>query len=354
MAQKGKTRRINLALQGGGAHGAYTWGVLDRLLEDETIEIAGISGTSAGALNGAAVKAGLSHAKGEAGRKAAQENLAWLWAQISEVPNLRFDHWTDMMMPYLPAPMRRWVEVTSPMGWMDMMARLFSPYDLGPWWENPLKPLIERLPFAEICSDCEPRFFVSATNVRSGKIRIFTTDEITVDALLASACLPTMFRAVEIEDAATGRMEAYWDGGYSGNPALFPLFEAGLPRDIMIVGINPLYREAIPKDPNAIENRINEISFNASLLGEMRAIQFVRRLIADGRLGEGSMKDVLLHMITDDDLMNSLLVESKLLPGPGMVQRLFEAGKASADQWLAEHGDKIGHEASVELPTLLE
>ena len=351
MAKGRETRRINLALQGGGAHGAFTWGVLDRLLDEDWLEIAAISGTSAGALNGAALKAGLTHAPGAEGREAARENLAWLWNRVGEVPSLRDDRWAEAVLPWMPAPMRRWAEVASPFGWMGMMTRLVSPYDF-PMWQNPLQSVVEGLPFADICRDCAPRFFVSATNVRTGKIRVFTGAEIGVDAILASACLPTVFRAVEIEDPATGRREAYWDGGYSGNPALFPLFAPDLPRDIVVVGINPLLREAVPRTPAEIEDRINEVSFNASLLSEMRAINFVKRLIAGGQIAEGVMKDVLMHMIADDGVMASQGVETKLLPDRHLLARLHAAGHAAADAWLVAHADSIGEAPSIDLAAL--
>ncbi len=349
MTQRRETRRINLALQGGGAHGAFTWGVLERLLDEDWLEIDAISGTSAGALNGAALKAGLSRGGGAPGRRAARENLEWLWTRIGEVPSLRNDQWAETVLPWLPPPARRWAEVASPFGWLGMMMRMVSPYDFGPLWQNPLRTVVEGLPFADICRDCAPRFFVSATNVRTGKIRVFSGAEIGADAILASACLPTVFQAVEIDDPATGRREAYWDGGYSGNPALFPLFAADLPRDIVVVGINPLLREAVPRTPGEIEDRINEISFNASLLREMRAIHFVKRLIAGGQVAEGAMKDVLMHMIADDGLMVSLGVETKLLPDRHLLARLRSAGQAAADDWLEAHADSIGNAPSIDL-----
>lgn len=352
MTQRRETRRINLALQGGGAHGAFTWGVLERLLDEDWIEIAGISGTSAGALNGAALKAGLVRASGAAGRRAARENLEWLWGRVGETPSLRFNRWADQMLPYLPPLMRRLAEATSPMAWLDMMSRLVSPYDFGPFWKNPLQAIVEDLPFNHICSPRGPQFFVSATCVRTGKIRVFSGGEISVPAILASACLPTAFQAVEIDDPATGRREAYWDGGYSGNPALFPLFDPDLPRDIVVVGINPMVREGVPRTPAEIEDRINEVSFNASLLGEMRAINFVRRLIAGGRIEAGTMKDVLMHMIADDGLMASLGVETKLLPDRHLLARLRAAGQASGDAWLEANADRIGREPSIDLVAL--
>ncbi len=346
------TRRINLALQGGGAHGAFTWGVLDRLLDEKWIEIAAISGTSAGALNGAALKAGLAKGGRDGGRKAARENLDWLWSQVSEISDLRLDRWVSALFPY-PDGINRWIETFSARAWMDQMARLVSPYDLGPFYVNPLERIVERFEFGAICDTAGPAFFVSATNVRTGKIRVFSDGEVSAKAILASACLPTLFQAIEIDDPQTGTREAFWDGGFTGNPALFPLFEKQFPRDIVIVNINPLLRDGVPKSPGEIEERINEISFNSSLLRELRAIGFVRRLIAESRVPEGAMKDVLIHMVADDKVMTDLGATSKVAPGIGTLERLKTAGQAAADRFLSAHGADIGVRASVDLAQLV-
>ena len=277
-----KPRKINLALQGGGAHGAFTWGVVDRLLQDETIEIAGISGTSAGALNGAALKAGLV----EDGREGARENLAWLWNQVGGVGDLRIAHWMASLFP-APGLVSQSIENSIPYSLADAWSRVVSPYAWGPFYQNPLQRIVDRFHYASVCADDGPAFYVSATNVRTGKIRVFSGDEITTDAILASACLPTIFQAVRIEG------EDYWDGGYTGNPALFPLFAPELPSDILIVNINPLERSDTPTEAREILNRINEISFNTSLLRELRAIHFVQRLIDEGRVPKGAMKTVV-------------------------------------------------------------
>jgi NTE family protein len=334
-------KRLNLALQGGGAHGAFTWGVLDRLLEDDGIEIAGISGTSAGALNGAALKVGLLRG----GRGAARENLDWLWQQIGAVGDMRLAAW---FRAFLPAT-RLWDELTerfAPFSPGETATRLFSPYDYGPFYVNPLERIIERFRFSDICSPGEPVFHVAATNVRTGKIRVFSDGEVTAKAILASACLPTIFKAVEIPDPATGRTEHYWDGGYTGNPALFPLFAPSLPQDIVIVSINPMVREEIPVSAQDILDRINEVSFNASLMSEIRAIGFVKRLIREGRVEPGAMKDIFLHFIADDGLMNRLSARSKVVPEPGMLAELKEAGRAAAGKFLADHGHRINSEGS--------
>ena len=341
------TRRINLALQGGGAHGAFTWGVLDRLLEDDSIEIAAISGTSAGALNGAALKSGLV----TGGAAGARENLDWLWSTVGTLGGSLPGAWLSLVSPaYLSSAL----ENSPAYGALEAGAGLFSPYDSGPFYANPLAPIVERFRYDAICHPGGPPLHICATNVRSGKIRVFTGEGIGVAPILASACLPTLFRAVEIEDPASGRLEAYWDGGYTGNPALFPLFDAALPPDIVIVNINPLHREEVPRTRRQIENRINEIGFNTSLLRELRAIAFVQRLLADGTVAAGSMKEVFVHMIADDTLMNQLSVATKLVALPTILAALKEAGRAAADTFLDERGDCLNRESSIDLQTMFD
>lgn len=258
-------KRINLALQGGGAHGAFTWGVLNVLLADEQVEIAAMSGTSAGALNGAAVKAGLV----AGGREAALENLRWLWGQIGAVTEPEFAPWLAAFSPW-SGLWAKAMDYSPAFTTFDMTTRMMSPYVYGNLLQNPLAKIVEDFHFSEVCSPDGPGLWICATNVRSGKIKLFTGDDIGPKAIMASACLPSLFKAVEIKDENTGKTEAYWDGGYTGNPALFPLFNSALPDDILVININPLYREELPTDSPAIQNRINEISFNSSLLRELR------------------------------------------------------------------------------------
>ena len=338
-------KRINLALQGGGAHGAFTWGVLDRLLQQDDLEICGISGTSAGALNGAALKSGMI----AGGRDGAQENLAWLWGQVSGISDLRLSHW---LAPFGLDKLSQAMEYSLPVAISDSMTRVMSPYAYGPFYRNPLEDVVKRFDYGRVGANTAPYFFVCATRVRNGKIRVFEGEEIGPDALLASACLPTLFKAVEIDDAQTGQREAFWDGGYTGNPALFPLFREDLPEDIVVVNINPLERDVLPTTPQQIQNRINEISFNSSLLREMRAIEFVQRLIGDGTLPEGRMKRVHMHMIADDELMAKLSVATKLMPNPAVIKALREAGEAAADRFLADHYDDLNQRSSVDLPEM--
>lgn len=343
-------KRINLALQGGGAHGAFTWGVVERLLEEDWLSIAAISGTSAGALNGAALKAGLALG-GRRGRRAACENLSYIWSEVGEVSDNRMIRWMYSMMP-VPRGFQRLAEMFSPFAWLDGLTRLVGPYDYGPFYANPLAPILSGMPHPDFAAAAGPELHIAATNVRSGQLRVFSAGDLSLDAVLASACLPNLFRAVEIPDSETGEVEAYWDGGYSGNPALFPLFRAHLPRDIVIVNINPLEREDVPRSPAEIADRINEISFNSSLLRELRAIRFVKRLFAEDRLKGRPMKNVLVHMILDDALMNDLTARSKLMPAPGLTQRMRQAGQAAADHFIEAHADALNTRDTVDLDLL--
>ncbi len=345
----GGPRRINLALQGGGAHGAFTWGVLDRLLQDDGIEVAGISGASAGALNGAALKAGLI----AGGREEARAALDWVWRQVGAAGDLELARWMGMALPGL-ATMSAWAQQVLPITPTELAGRLVSPYALGAAYRHPLARVVRKLRFEQVCAPEGPALFVSATNVRTGKIRVFRGAEVTADAILASTCLPSVFQAVEIDDPLTGRREAFWDGGFTGNPALFPLFDASLPSDIVIVNINPLYRDEIPTTPQDIQSRMNEISFNASLLRELRGIAFVKDLVAEGRIPEGAMKPVHVHMIADDAMMQQLSVRTKTAPTPLLLHELREAGRAAADRFLTDHRAALGVAGTVDLVATCE
>lgn len=338
------TKRINLALQGGGAHGAFTWGVLDRLLQEKDIEIAAISGTSAGALNAAALKAGMA----QGGAQGARVLLDRIWHQVGSVHDLRLTGWIAQALP--PVGMvNSWMESLMPVSPMDIAALVTSPYQYGPLYRNPLEPVVRTLNFDQVCANDGPELHIATTNVRTGKIRVFSGAEISCEVIMASACLPTLFQAVELDDPVTGVREAYWDGGYTGNPALYPLFDAHLPDDIVIVNINPLQREDVPRTPQEIQNRINEISFNSSLLRELRAIQFVKDLIAQGRMERGTMKDVLVHMVADDDLMTTLSVTSKVTPTPFLLHSLKEAGRKACEGFLSAHKADLNARASLNL-----
>ncbi|MEM6939255.1 MAG: patatin-like phospholipase family protein [Pseudomonadota bacterium] len=337
-----KKKRINLALQGGGAHGAFTWGVLDRLLQEDEIEICGISGTSAGALNGAALKAGYVRN----GRKGARANLDWLWGQVAGTNDLRMGDW---MMPFGLSALSNAIEYSWPVAMANAVGMVTTPYTYGPFYRNPLTDIVAKFDYDKICGQVAPFLHVCATRVRNGKIKVFSGDEISADALMASACLPTVFKAVEIFDPSTDQVEAFWDGGYTGNPALFPLFTGETPDDIVIININPLEREALPVTAKQIQNRINEISFNSSLLRELRAIDFVQRLLDEGKVSTTELSRVRVHMIADDTLMEQLSVATKMVPNVAVIGRLKAAGQAAAEAFLAEHKNKIGQESSVNL-----
>ncbi|MEM8850997.1 MAG: patatin-like phospholipase family protein [Pseudomonadota bacterium] len=333
------TKPINLALQGGGAHGAFTWGVLDAILADDRLTIAGISGTSAGALNGAAIKCGLANGS----PALAREKLEEVWTSIGAITDER---WTPWLTAFSPLAVSAGIEMSPGYRLSDGLSRMVSPYATPPISQNALRKIVGRLSLDDICSDRGPQFHICATNVRTGKIKLFTRGEISPDAILASACLPTLFPAVQIGD------DHYWDGGYTGNPALFPLFDPDLPRDIVIVNINPLERPDLPVTASDIQNRINEISFNTSLFRELRAIDFVQRLVRTGTIEQGKMKDVLIHMISDDHLMRQLSIATKIVANPIVIHQLRDAGRAAAEAFLDRDLDRIGVESSVDLPAM--
>ncbi|WP_458096974.1 patatin-like phospholipase family protein [Roseomonas sp. WA12] len=332
--------RINLALQGGGTHGAFTWGVLDRLLEEEGIEVAAISGTSAGAINGAAFTQGLA----EGGRAGAAALLDRLWTAIGA---------GYAFSPLRNSPVESLIwgpDLSHGIAWQafDTLTRLFSPYQLNPFpiEMNPLRRVLdELLDLGVLCHHPEaPQLFVTATNVRSGKPRVFTRAELTQDALLASACLPNLFRAVEIDG------EAYWDGGFLGNPALWPLYEQpGGPPDIVLVGINPLSRPDVPQTVQEIDTRVNEIGFNSSLMYEMRAIEFVQRLVDQGVLTPPRYQRLFVHLIEDEERMRRLGMASKYNGDRHFLQGLRQDGRAAAAHWLAENREALGKRDSVDL-----
>jgi NTE family protein len=335
-------KKINLALQGGGAHGAFTWGVLDTILQDPRIEIAAMSGTSAGALNAAALKAGMV----TGGREGARETLDWLWNKVGGSHGKGMEQW---LSPFGPGGVSRAIEQSMPYAMGEAMLRVMSPYDFGPFHKNPMTDILDELDFTSICCGEGPELFINATRVRNGKLRVFRAQEVTADVIMASACLPTLFKAVEMFDTETGRDEAFWDGGYTGNPALFPLFDSRLPDDVVVININPLEREELPKTPQQIQNRLNEISFNSSLLREMRAIDFVQRLLDNGTLKSGTMAQVYTHMISDDLLMNELSVATKSVPNGYIIKTLKEAGQAAAATFLDAHFDDLNVRSSLNL-----
>ncbi len=335
-----KTKRINLALQGGGAHGAFTWGVLDQLLGDERITVEGISGTSAGAVNAVMLADGLVRG----GREEAQKRLADFWRAVSSTGNLPALQREVLqgLLSFTP------LEGTPVQAWLDAVSRYFSPYDVNPLNINPLKDLIERfVDFDKLRAATDLQLFISATNVQTGRVRIFSREKITAEAVMASACLPTIFRAVEIDGVP------YWDGGYLGNPVIFPFFRTTSTEDVLVVQINPLVRQATPMSSGEIMNRINEITFNSSLIGEYRAIDFVARLIDRGRLprglGPGQYRRINVHRIVLDRFGTRFDASSKLSTDYDFFEMLHTNGKRAARRFLDEHFGDIGVKSTVDL-----
>ncbi len=332
----GCQKTINLALQGGGAHGAFTWGVLDKLLEDGRLAIDGISATSAGAINAALIAQGLA----SGGPDAARAELHGFWQRIGE-------------RGATVLPLMRWLENFawgwnrdwSPEHmWFDLASRFLSPYQFNPLNINPLRDLLLETVDVERIRACDSvKLYISATNVETGKIRVFDHGELTADAILASACLPQLFHAVEIEG------EHYWDGGYMGNPALYPLIYNCDSRDVVIVRINPIVRRGVPRTAREIDNRLNEITFNSSLMREMRAIAFVTRLIEEGKITDNSMKRMLIHMIQADDQMADFGVASKMNPDWRFLTYLRDLGRESAAKWIDATIGRLGVETTIDV-----
>src|SRR5271170_7599342 len=315
------TKQINLALQGGGAHGAFTWGVLDHLISDGRLVFEGISGTSAGAVNAVMLADGL--ARG--GPAEAQRRLADFWRAVSNNGNLppMQRAVVERLLSFIP------LEGTPMQAWLDMVPKYFSPYDFNPLNINPLKDLFERfVDFDGLRSYSDLQLFISATNVQTGRVRVFPRDKITAEALMASACLPLLFRAVEIDGIP------YWDGGYLGNPVIFPFFGTTTTEDVLVVQINPLVRQVTPTSSSEILNRINEITFNASLIAEYRAIDFVTRLVDQGRLphgtGPGEYRRINVHRILLDGHGTQLDSSTKLSTDYDFFEMLHVAGKRAA------------------------
>jgi NTE family protein len=340
-ARKGPTKPINLALQGGGAHGAFTWGVLDHLLEDGRVEIEGISGASAGAVNAIMLADGLIRG----GPDEARQRLADFWRAVS----------VDGRLPDLQ---RMVVERLFPFVareglWIRAMTGMLSPYDLNPLNINALKELIERfVDFEAIRRDQRLELFISATNVQTGDLRVFTRAEVTAEVVMASAALPLLFRAVDIDGVP------YWDGGYSGNPVLIPFLRTTATEDALIVQINPPQRRKVPTRTREIMSRVNEISFNASLLSELRGVAFVNRLIEQGRLPRGSrpgeFRRLRLHRIGMDDLDEPLSARGTLKTDYDYFEMLRKLGQRATRRFLDAHFGDIGHRSTIDLAARAE
>lgn len=324
---KSKSRKICLALQGGGSHGAFTWGVLDRLIEESSLKIKAITATSAGAMNAAAFTAG--YATG--GVDGAKENLETFW-RVTSQKGAAFSAFSMSNSPlaFLPfGPFHAAMAFTS----------IASPYEFNPFDLNPLRDALDETIDFDAVRASPIKLFLSATNVETGRVKVFKDHEITRDAVLASACLPQTFKAVEIDG------NAYWDGGYLGNPSLFPLIYNKAPRDVLLILLNPISRLGIPKRVPEILDRLNEISFNASLIGELRAIAFVQKLIDEGMLVESKAKDyrrLNVHAIRGGQVLRDLSMQSKYDTSWSFLTSLRDQGRQAADDWLGSCADYLG------------
>jgi NTE family protein len=334
-------KTIELALQGGGAHGALTWGVLERLLEEPRLRIEGVSGTSAGAMNAVVVADGLEAGGADAARAA----LERFWKAVSDAAlasPVQRDLWAKLS--------GNWSLESSPSYlFFDHLTRLFSPYELNPFNLNPLRDLVgELIDFDRVNRCTAIKVFVTATNVRSGRPKIFRQPALSVDALMASAALPFIFQAVEVDG------EAYWDGGYMGNPALFPLVDECDARDLVLVQINPFFRPEVPRTAREIINRVNEITFNSSLLKELRAIMLLRDLIEAEGLERERYRNMRLHRIHGDEDLVALQASSKVNAEWSYLCHLRDLGRSRTERWLQRHWDDLGNLSSFYLDWLLE
>jgi NTE family protein len=330
---------VDLALQGGGSHGAFTWGVLDRLLEEPWLQIVAISGTSAGAMNAVVLVDGW--ARG--GARGARDALDTYWQRVAQVAAF-----TPLQRSPIDRLMGRWSLDTSPAYIvMDMTARVFSPYDLNPFGLNPLREILSESIDFDHLADSPIKLFITATNVHTGRGRIFRNGEITPDVLLASACLPTLFHAIEID----GR--AYWDGGYAGNPTITPLVRESDACDTILVQINPRERSDTPRTANEILNRLNEISFNSPLMKELRMIALLRQ-VADPGNGEGARwAGMRTHTIMSDQLAQ-FGASSKFNAELDFLMLLKAEGRRSTEEFLAAHAADIGTRSTADIDVLLD
>lgn len=337
--------QIDLALQGGGSHGAFTWGVLDRLLEDETIEIAAISGTSAGAMNAVALAAGLM----DGGREGARRVLRQFWKRVAELSP--FHRIQSSPLGALFGPSNPWLAP-----WLELMQQassqaggLLSPYQFNPLNLNPLRQvLMDTVDFDRVRHCHKSQLFIAATQVSTGALRIFRQHELNADVVLASACLPLLFQAVKIDG------EAYWDGGYAGNPSLMPLITDSPADDLLLVQINPIERRDVPTSARDILDRINEVTFNASLLKEIRTIALLKQVIEDeGCPGHHDrqplfqrLQSLRVHLLDGNASLAPLGASSKSNTQWSFLSQLHKLGRDAADRWLAQHGQDLGQRSS--------
>lgn len=329
-------KHLSIAMQGGGAHGAFTWGVLDRMLQESDLVIEGVSGTSAGGMNAVATAQGIM----QDGNEGARELLNKFWCMMSDA---------GKVSPFKPGVMDilmgKYTLHNSPGFLMfDFISKLFSPYQLNPAGTNPLKDLVNELfDFEKLQVYKDVKIFLAATHVYTGKIKIFGNKELCTEALLASACLPTVYAAVMVKG------EYYWDGGFIGNPAIYPLIYDCETPDIMIIKLNPTHRTRLPITSTEIGDRLNEITNNTSIVREMRSMHFITKLIDKGLLDPQKIKRCFVHLIEDEAAFQDLGWSSKLNTDMNFLRYLFDAGYKAADKWLEKNYDRIGKESTADM-----
>lgn len=332
--------KVALALQGGGSHGAFTWGVLDRVLEEATIDIIGVTGTSAGAMNSVALADGLVRG----GPEQARRELRQFWEAVGKMPG--FGSFLGSMSGEIAARLR--LEYTPPYLLWDILTRNLSPYEFNPTNYNPLRGLLTQLiDFDRLRAQEAVQVMVCATNVRSARRRVFTNTDISVDAVLASACLPHLFQAVEIDG------ESYWDGGYTGNPALAALIRKMPKCDLIIVRIDPVVRADAPRSMRDIHDRLIEISFNATFWMELSAIGLLLRFVDEGLLDRARFGRILFHTIEAHAVLEEIAMSSKRNNYSAFLEYLFDLGRQTADAWFADKGTAIGQRSTIDLQKLL-
>ena len=333
-------RKVALALQGGGSHGAFTWGVLDRLLEEESIEIIGATGASAGAMNAVCLADGLAHG----GPEQARRQLRRFWKAIGEMPGL------GSLMGWLPgetlAHMR--IEQTPPYAMLDSLRRNLTPEQFNPLHVNPLRDLLgQMIDFDRLRATKEVIVQVCATNVEKARRRVFSNEDISIDAVMASATLPDLFPAVEIDG------EHYWDGGFSGNPAMAGLITR-LPKcDFIIVRIDPVIRKDMPKTAREIHDRVTELSFNTTFWMELSAIGVILSLVEEGLLDRKRFGRIFFHAIEASEHLEKIPPSTKMNNAPAFLDYLFNLGRATAEQWLDMRGADVGQRSTIDPTRLL-
>ncbi|HEY4164534.1 MAG TPA: patatin-like phospholipase family protein [Dongiaceae bacterium] len=335
-ARRPGVKHISLALQGGGSHGAFTWGVMHRLMSEPRIYIDGISGTSAGAMNAAVFVDGFLKGK----RQGAIDALEAFWDRVARICPI------PRAFPRgIPGASEGWAVDGDPTFMLvDFMTRLWSPRQFNPMKINPLGEILaELVDFENLRAHPEVKLFVTASNVRTCKSRLFRTSEITAQTLLASACLPLLFEAVEIDG------EFYWDGGYLGNPAIYPLIQECASSDVVIVQINPLNRPDVPETARDILNRINEMTFNASLVREMSGISTITKLVESGTLKDDRYMAVRFHEIGAEVELAEMGALSKMNTERPFLEHLHRLGYETADNWIAKNFDKLGWESTLDV-----